>query len=166
MSDRQALFREFTEHVMADVIFKLRDIAWVKGDEHERLRQQFTNAHILLVVTGGRGRLRLESVEHQLRQDAIYVCPPMSTFGIDMDSADDLRMYVLRFDVFRESQKRKRQLRVLREEHEFPLVGEVSVNSGGQLVMQCDSIAEQWQQEGESPVFAARFCFRSCGTTS
>lgn len=160
MSDRQALFQEFTEHVMADVIFKLRDIAWVKGDEHERLRQQFTNAHILLVVTGGRGRLRLENVEHQLRQDAIYVCPPMSTFGIDPDSVDDLRMYVLRFDVFMESRKRKRHLRALREEHEFPLVGEVSVRSAGQLVMHCDSIAEQWQQDGGIDRFRSQILFQ------
>ena len=148
MNDRQAMFQEFTEHVMADVMFKLRDIAWIKGDEHERLRQQFTNSHILLIVTGGRGRLRLENVEHQLRQDAIYICPPMSTFGIDPDSVDELQMYVMRFDAFIESKQRRRRLRVLREEREFPLMGEVSVRSAGQLVMYCDSIAELWQQAG------------------
>lgn len=160
MNDRQAMFQEFTEHVMADVMFKLRDIAWIKGDEHERLRQQFTNSHILLIVTSGRGRLRLENVEHQLRQDAIYICPPMSTFGIDPDSVDELQMYVMRFDAFSESKQRRRRLRVLREEHEFPLMGEVSVRSAGQLVLYCDSIAELWQQGGGIDRFRSQTMFQ------
>ncbi|MGG1984775.1 hypothetical protein [Brevibacillus brevis] len=55
MNETQALVQQFTEKTMAEAIFKLRDITWFKAQGHDRLRQQFTHSHILLVVTGDAG---------------------------------------------------------------------------------------------------------------
>lgn len=159
MSDTQALVQQFAQKSMADVMFKLRDISWIKAEGHERLRQQFTQSHILLVVTGGRGRLRLEDKEYQLRQDAIYVCPPMLTFGIVPDSVDHLEMYMLRFDVFMETRERNRRFQAIREKQMFPFWGEVSVQSPGQLLVYCDLIQNLWKQDNALDRFRSQHIF-------
>ncbi|GED61035.1 AraC family transcriptional regulator [Brevibacillus formosus] len=160
MNETQALVQQFTEKTMAETIFKLRDITWLKAQGHDRLRQQFTHSHILLVVTGGRGRLRLENEEYQLRQDAIYVCPPMLTFGIVPDSADHLEMYMLRFDVFMETRDRHRRFQALREKDLFPFRGEISVQSAGQLPVYCDLIQNLWKQETALERFRGQHTFQ------
>lgn len=83
-------FHHFLQNGLGDVLFKLRDIEWVKGYRHGRLQQQFTPSYVMVVVTGGNGRLTLETEGHQLRKDAVYLCPPHATFGIDSESLEEI----------------------------------------------------------------------------
>ncbi|RNB83166.1 AraC family transcriptional regulator [Brevibacillus nitrificans] len=149
-------FHHFLENGLGDVLFKLRDIEWVKGDRHGRLQQQFTPSYVMVVVTGGNGRLTLETEGHQLRKDAVYLCPPHATFGIDSESLEEIELFLLRFDVYSESAEHSH---LIQGEKLEAFIGEIPIQSAGQLGILCHTILGHWQQEDGFGRFQGQLAF-------
>lgn len=147
MSENQAICHDLLAQSLGDLLFKLREIEWVKGEGETRLPQQFTGSHVLIVATGGRGCLWLENHEYVLRQGAVFICPPSLTFGVE--SQEGLELFLLRFDVYKEPERDGHRSHTVREEQLSALRGEIQVHPAGHLSLLCASILGYWQN-GES----------------
>jgi len=152
--------RENAEFSLDGLSFRLRDVEIVNGDGHWREEQQFTVSHVLFVVTSGEGNLILGSNEFRLRQDTAFVCPPGETFRTETEQRDGLKMFLFRFDVFRETERNEEQMQDGSKERLFPLQKEIPVYPAGKLACLCDTIYRHWYSQHGLERFRGQVAFQ------
>jgi ABC-type Fe3+-hydroxamate transport system substrate-binding protein len=160
MIHHESVKKEDDDFSLDSLIFRLREMEFITGECDWQIEQQLTVSHVLLVVTNGKGKLMLGKHECRLRQDTVYVCPPKQTYGVAAGKPDGLRMYLLRFDVFRETERSEEQMKYVREERLLPLNGEIPVHPAGQLALLCEAIYRHWHNEGGLEHFRSQLAFQ------
>ena len=141
---------------MDDLLIQLKDVESMKGDS-AGLTQQFTQSYALLVPLRGKGSLKLEDREYLLHTEAVYLCPPQSTFGIESEAPDELEMLILRFDLYQV--ENKELLCAANDTDGLPLRGEIHVHPAGQLAVLCDTIQSSWQNGAKIERFRSQIAF-------
>ncbi|QPA31443.1 ABC transporter substrate-binding protein [Thermaerobacillus caldiproteolyticus] len=160
MIHQETVKQEVIDFSLDGLFFRLRDMEFVKGDGNWQIEQHLTGSHVLFVVTNGRGRLMLDSSECRLRQDTVYVCAPGETYGAEAENPDGLKMFLFKFDVFRVTEQRYERVQGMKEEHLFPLKGEIQVSPAGQLASLCDEIYRHWHSEDGLERFRSQLTFQ------
>ncbi|MDT2236541.1 hypothetical protein P7H16_10170 [Paenibacillus larvae] len=88
-------------HVALDDLWlKLRHVELRRDG---RMEQQLIESHVLIIARNGEGRLNIGLHEYRLRQDAVHIALPGQTIGVSSEETGGLDLYVIRFDVCRDS---------------------------------------------------------------
>ncbi|MED0670006.1 AraC family transcriptional regulator [Aneurinibacillus aneurinilyticus] len=152
MIDHESIKEGNADFSLDGLLFKLRDIEFIKGNSDWRSEQQFTTSHVLLAVISGQGRLTIGMHDYRLRPDTVYVCSPKQTFGTVVERADEMEMFLLKFDAVGEAEHGNKPL--------FPLMGEIPLHSRGQLAFLCEVITSQRYSQDELERFRSQATFQ------
>ena len=128
-----------------DLVIRLRNIETMTGNSGWRSEQQFTASHVLIVVINGQGRLSLDRFECRLREAGVYLCPPNETFEAAADHSEDLKLLLLRFEVYQDKEQRNQDIKSNDKMQWLALKGEIPIQPSESLVSMCMELCGYWQ---------------------
>lgn len=138
-------------HVALDDLWlKLRHVELRRDG---RMEQQLIESHVLIIARNGEGRLNIGLHEYRLRQDAVHIALPGQTIGVSSEETGGLDLYVIRFDVCRDSG-------LPGKGDTFPLKGEFPIYSETQMAILCESLYFCCSSEQTLERFRAQSAFQ------
>ncbi|WP_438350442.1 AraC family transcriptional regulator [Paenibacillus sp. FA6] len=114
------------------------------------LEQQLVESHVLIIVKSGMGRLMMGINEYILKQDAVHIAVPGQTIGVSRAEADELDLYVIKFDVFRD----RMSVEI------FPMKGELLIYPQTEMVILCELMNSCYRSEQSLERFRGQSVFQ------
>lgn len=124
--------------------FRLRSITQNDSPKGEwSLRLQFLESHLLFIPIFGRGWITVDGKYAELRTGFVFVCLPGQLIEARLEGSGDQRLYLLRFDVFGQSDLPEDQEQTSSSELHipFPWKGEGAIASTITYSKHCEAIA-------------------------
>lgn len=147
-----------TTGALDDCLVRLRDAKLVHCNRDGRIEPRFSGSPILFVVLSGQGFLTLGRHRYRLRRDAVYLCPPGHTFGMEGEPAEGVEIALFRFDLLRET-KNGQGIEAVSERSFLP-DGEIGVATADQLPGLCDTLFRCWHSRDELERFRSQIVFQ------
>lgn len=140
--DADRLYRE-NQLELSSLTVKLWDIEIISGGRGYRLAQQLTIPNAFVVLLNGDAILQRESGVCHMHKDRIYICPPESTFGISGGEKEEIKLAIIRFGLFRDSERSYKRLKAVNAEGFLTKREDTAIATSGKLAALCLSMHER-----------------------
>jgi len=138
---------------------RLVGIDHVASSDEWSLRMQFLESHSLIFLVSGQGWLTVDGKFIEIRSGAVYVCSPGQLVEAVVHGMDERGVYYMSFDVFETEEVLPDSMRLVKQNSDFPLQGEMLQLSPVSVTVLCDEILELWHNESSLRKFGSQVRF-------
>lgn len=139
------------------VLFRLRDIEAFNGIPGWQEGQRLTHSYVLMIAANGRADLTLDHDDCRLGEDAVYICAPEQTYGLEAVKQEKLKLFLFKFDLFREKEDGGGREYV--SESGLFRSQAVRICPGERCAVLCDQIFADWNSGDGLERFRSRAAF-------